>query len=155
MGQFAQEWYAGKIKQITCMGIEAAYAALTKDDVWIACCHNVFGCQEPLVNRGRESAFEHDGTVLAMASGGEQKGKILHVAAADLQNIGILRYRLNHFRLHHFRNHRQTGTFAGFREQVKTFEAKSLKLVGRSTWLKRATTQNLCPSRLDCQRGLE
>src|SRR5258706_12863570 len=137
------------------MGIEAAYAALAKDDVWIACCNNVFGCQEPLVNRGRKSALQHYRTVLPMASGGEQKGEILHIAAADLQNIGVLCYRVNHLGLHHFRNHRQPGTFACFREQVKTFETKSLELVGGSTRLKRAATQNLCPSRLDCQRGLE
>src|SRR5258708_1151445 len=136
------------------MGIEAAYAALAKDDVGIACCYNVFGCQEPLVNRGRKSALQHYRAVLPMASGGEQKGEILHVAATDLQNIGVLSYRLNHLRLHHFRNHRQTGMFACFGKQVKTFEAKSLELVGGSTRLKRATTKNLCPSSFDCQRDL-
>ena len=70
----------------------------------------------------------------------------MHIAAADLQDIGVLGHRLNQVRLHHLGNHRQAGELPRLRQQTQTLNAKSLELVRRSARLKRSTTQYLRPS---------
>ena len=69
-------------------GLEGADAALAQDHPPVAVREDVFGRHQQLFDRGGDAAFEQH-RVLAFA-GGVQQGKVLHVARADLQHIGIL-----------------------------------------------------------------
>src|SRR5438132_1686887 len=89
MGQFMEQWHTGKIKHIACVGIEAANAAFTENDVGIARGYNVLGGQQPLVDGCCKPTLEHDGTSKTIATGSQQEREVLHVATAYLQDVGV------------------------------------------------------------------
>src|SRR5436305_3133221 len=101
VGQFMEQWYTGKIKHIACVGIEAANAAFTENDVGIARGYNVLGGQQPLVDGRCKAALEHDWSSQTVATSRQQEWEVLHVATAYLQDVGVLRYRFDQFRFHH------------------------------------------------------
>src|SRR5215470_14712478 len=80
---------------------------------------------------------------MTVLSGGTQQREVLHVAAPDLENVGVLSDRLDQVGLHDLGNDRQAGFLARFLEQMQTFDPKPLELVWRGAWFEGTATQNL------------
>ena len=69
--------------------------------------------------------------------------KVLHVARADLQDVGILGHQLDIAVAHHFGDDAEAGGAPGFIQQLEAFQLQALEIVGRSARLERAAAQKL------------
>ncbi len=105
------EGVAGKIG-------EGANAAFAEHDVVIALGKNVFGGHKELVEGGRHAAFEQDG--LFGAAGALEERKILHVARADLDDVGVFLDEVQGFVVDRCGDNAEAVVSADFR---KDFEA--------------------------------
>ena len=71
-----------------------------------------------------------------------KKRVVLHVACADLQNVGILGDHGNVVLRHDLGHDSQTTLFARTGQHLETLKAMSLKCIGRTARLEGATAQN-------------
>src|SRR5882724_9060351 len=107
-----------------------ADAALAKHDVVVALRHDVFGGHEKFVERGGHTALEEDG--LFGAAGALEEGEILHVARADLNDIGVFLDEVERFAVDGFGDDAEAVRGADFRENFQSCFTKTLKTVRRS-----------------------
>src|SRR6267378_8582720 len=77
----------GEVERVARKVGKGADAALAKHDVVVALRHDVFGGHEKFVERGGHAALEED--VLFGAAGALEQREILHVARADLNDVGV------------------------------------------------------------------
>ncbi len=66
---------------------EGSDAAFAEDDFAVAAGEDVFGGHEPFLDGGGEAAFEEDG--LSGFADFKEEVEILHIAGADLDDIGV------------------------------------------------------------------
>ena len=130
-----------------------ADAALAEDDIGVPLIHDVLCRIQPLVNRRRKPSLEHDG--LARTPDRTQEAKVLHIACANLENVGIGGDRI------HGLDHRDLGhngepcLFACLGEVFQPLLLKPLECVGRGARLVRAAADELCAARFDDLRRRE
>ena len=60
VGEFVDDRDGGDVERVARVGLEGADAALAEDDVVVAAGQDVFGRQQPLLNRRRHAALEQD-----------------------------------------------------------------------------------------------
>ena len=82
-----QDRHGVEIEGVTRGVFERANAALAEEHVHVAFAQDVFGAHDQIVDRGAEAAFEQDGQMAAADF--FQERKIVHVARADLEAIGV------------------------------------------------------------------
>ena len=93
-GQVAQPLHdrdGGQVEGVADHRLEGADAALAEDDLEVLLGHDVLGGVQPLVDRAGHAALEHDR--LLGAAGLLQQREVLHVAGADLEDVGVARRR--------------------------------------------------------------
>ena len=105
VGQVVDERHGGQVERVAGVRLERADAALAQDDVRVARADDVLGGHQPLLDRGAVAALEHDraGDPADVA----QQRVVLHVAGADLEDVGVLGDDVDLVRLHHLGDHRQ------------------------------------------------
>ena len=130
-----------EVERVARGGLEGADAAFAEDHVAVALGHDVLGGQEPLVDRGREAALEHDR--LARQADFVEQHEVLHVARADLQDVGVARDEFDVAGFHDLGDHRQSGLLTGRRQVLQTFLAESAEGVGRGARFEGAAAQHL------------
>ena len=111
MRKFIQHRDRGNIAGVARGRLKGANAALTQNDVRVAVRHNVFGGHEQLFDGGTEAAFEHNR--LARLAKGFEQGKVLHVASADLKNVGVFSHHVHVAVAHHLGDDAKAGFLLG------------------------------------------
>ena len=74
---------------------ERPYAAFAKNDVVVSLGENVFGSHQEFLERRRHASLQQNR--LARPAGSPQQRKILHIARADLDAIGIFFHQIEGF----------------------------------------------------------
>ena len=141
------------VKRIARVRLIGADAALAENDVRIALVHNVLRRIQPLVDRRRKSAFQHDG--FACAPDRLEEAKILHIARADLEQIGIGGDRVHRLDDRHLRDDAQPRALTRLGEVLQSLFLQPLERIGRGARLVRAAADELRPALLDDLRRLE
>ena len=89
---------------------EGADAALAEDHLVVALAHDILGGHEELFEGGAEAALEQDG--LAQLAGLLEQGEVLHVAGADLDDVGPLGDQFEGFAVEGFSDDAQAEAVA-------------------------------------------
>src|SRR5438128_12420018 len=61
MRNAANRRYRGKVERVTCVLRECAHTSLAKDDVIVAFRHDVFGCEQPFLERCSHPTLQQHG----------------------------------------------------------------------------------------------
>ena len=130
-----------QVKRVARVVGKGAHAALTEDDLVVAFAHDVFGGHEELVERGRHTAFDQDR--LAGPAGFLQQREVLHVASADLDDVGVLFHQFQGLFVEGFGDNAHAGALADFGHDFEAFEAEPLEGVGRGAGLEGAAAEEL------------
>ncbi len=128
------------VERVAGRGLEGADAALAEDHLRLPSCQDVLGRQEQLLHRRHESALQQHR--LAHAPHRLQQGVILHVAGADLQDVGVGGHRVHEIRMHDLGDRGQAVAPAGFGQKHQTLLAQALEAVGRGARLVGAAAQD-------------
>jgi len=118
---------------------EGADTALAEDDIVVALAHDVFGSHEEFVERGGHAAFEQHG--FPGAAGALEERIILHVARADLDDVGPLFDEVERFVVDGFGDDAEAVVAADLVKDFQAGEAESLEGVGRSARLEGAAAE--------------
>ena len=81
-------------------------------------------------------------------SGPSQQAEVLHVAGADLDDVGVFFHKIKGCKIHHFGHHRHTGFLANGGQNFKPFQTQSLEGVGGGAGFKGTAPENLRPAAL-------
>src|SRR5580658_5036721 len=129
------------IHSVASRSFKSADAALAKNHFIVAAGKNVFGRQQQLLDGGRDAAFEkHRFADLPELA---QQVEVLHVASANLQDIGVLDEKRDLSLVHHLADHQQAMAIGRFAQDAKTILAKPLETVGRAARLESASPNDL------------
>ena len=143
-GQMAQALHGGhdaEIERVAGVIGEGAHAALAQDDVVVALAHDVLGGHQKFFQRGGDAALQQDG--LAGASGALEQREILHVAGADLDDIGVLVDQVERFVIHRFGDDQQAEAVADFGHDLQPLFAEPLERIRRGARLEGAAAEEL------------
>jgi hypothetical protein len=135
-GEVAAFFYRGDYSQVERVAGkigEGADAAFAKHDVVVAFAENVFGSHQEFVESGGHAAFQEDGKF--GAAGTLEKRKILHVARADLNDVGIFLDKIERFVVDGFGNDAEAKFLADVGKNLQAGEAESLKGIRRGARL--------------------
>ena len=97
----------GYIKGVAHRGFKGADAALAEDDVGVAVVEDELRGAEKIGDGGHHSALQQDWPPAAGRC--FQQREVLHVAGADLQDVGVLGHQRDIGLAHHFRHNGQAG----------------------------------------------
>ena len=123
----------GEIERVTGEVGEGADAAFAEHHVVVALGEDVFSGHEKFVERGGHAALEKDGKL--GAAGAFEEREILHVARADLDDVGVLLDEVEGFVVNGFGDDSEAELLADVREDFQAGEAESLERVRRSARL--------------------
>ena len=113
VGKFFHHRYSRNVEGIARVSLKAANAALAENYFVIAAGKNIFGGKQKLFNGCRNAALQQ--YRLADAPQLAQQIIILHIARADLENIGISRQQRNLAGIHHLTDDQQPRLSAASR----------------------------------------
>ena len=119
----------GEIESVAGKIGEGADAAFAEHDVIVAFGEDVFGGHEEFVESGGHAALEENGG-LGAASAFEER-EILHVAGADLNDVGVFLDEVEGFVVDGFGDDTEAIFFANHGEDFEAGEAQPLEGVGR------------------------
>ncbi len=143
-GQVAELLYGGndaEVEGVARVIGKGAHAALAEDDFVVALAHDVFGGHQEFVERGAHAAFQQHGH--AQAAGVLEQRKVLHVAGADLDDVGPLGNELERFVVDGFGDDAQSEAVANFGHDLEGFDAEALECVRRGARLVGAAAEEL------------
>ena len=106
----------GEVESIAGKIGEGANAALAKHDVVVALGEDIFRGHEEFVESGGHAAFKKDGEFGAASSLEERE--VLHVARADLNDVGVMLHQRQRLVVHRFGDDKQTEVFTDFCENL-------------------------------------
>jgi hypothetical protein len=129
----------GQVEGVAGEIAEGAHAALAQDHVVIALGHYVFRGHQELIERGRHATLEQDR--LARLTGMLQQGEVLHVARADLNNVGVPLHQFQAFVVYGLSDNPQAEFGAEVRKDLQPRLAQALKTVRGCAWFEGATTE--------------
>ena len=148
-----QHRHGVEVERVARGGFIGANAALADHDVVVAVAHDVLGAHQQFLDGAADAALEHDGA-LHLADG-MQQSEVLHVARADLQNVGVFGDHRQGLDGHDLGDDGQAGDFACFGQVFKTLETQALEAVWAGARLEGAAAQHLCAGGLDGLGGLD
>ena len=96
--EMAETLDGGNQAQVECVARmigKSAHAALTQNHVVVAFAHYVLGGHEKFFESSGHAAFQQHG--FAPASGALEQRKVLHIACADLDYVGVFLDQLQRF----------------------------------------------------------
>jgi hypothetical protein len=149
-GEVAAFFYSGhdgEVQSVAGKIGEGAHAAFAKHDVVVAFGENVFGGHQKFVESGGHAALEQDG--LLGVAGALQEREILHVARADLDDVGVLFDEVEGFAVNRFGDYAEAVSGADFREDLEAGFAEALEAVRRSARLVGAPAEEACAGLFD------
>src|SRR6266404_6023325 len=143
-GQVAEALDGRHDAEIECVaGVigESPHSALAENYVVVALAHDVLGGHEKFFERCRDAAFQQDG--FAGASGALEQREVLHVAGADLDDIGVLVDEVERLVIDGFSDDEQSEAVADFGHDLQTFFAQALKGIRGSARFVRSAAKEL------------
>src|SRR5579859_1899163 len=145
--EFFGQCDGGQVECVAHASLKRLDSAFAEGNLAISAGKQVFRRQQPLLHRGARATLEQN----RLLGGREpsQQGKILHVARAYLEHIGVLANQVHIFGAHDLSDHRQASEFASFAQDLQRLNSETLKLVGRSAGLIGAAAQHGGASALD------
>ena len=114
--------------------------ALAEDDRLVALLEHVLGGHEQLLERARQPALDQHRA--AGAADLRQQRVVLHVAGADLDDVGHLEHGLEVARVHQLGHHRQPGLLLGLGQQAQALLPQALEGVRARARLVRAAADH-------------
>jgi hypothetical protein len=123
----------GEVESVARKIGERSNAALAEHDAVIALGEDVLGGHEEFVERGGHAALEEDGFLGAACAFEERK--VLHVARADLDDVGVFLDEVERFIVDRFSDDAETVGRADFRKNLEAIFAEPLKAIRRSARL--------------------
>src|SRR5262249_47989327 len=129
----------GEVERVARKVREGADAAFAEHHVVVAFGEDVLGGHKEFVERGGHAAFEEHG--LFAAAGAFEEGKILHVARADLDTVGVFFNEVEGFVVDGFGNDAESEFVADFCEDLQAGLAESLEAVWGSARFVSATAE--------------
>src|SRR6266481_4541708 len=117
----------GEVERVARKIGKGADAALAKHDVVVALRHDVFGGHEKFIERGGHAALEEDG--FFGAAGALEQGEILHVAGADLNDVGVFLDEAKRFAVDGFGDDAEAMGGADFRNNHEPGSTETLKTI--------------------------
>ncbi len=133
MAAFFYRGNDGEIERVAGKIGEGSNAAFAEHYVVIALGEDVLGGHEELVERRGHAALEENGFL--GAAGTFEQGKILHVARADLDDVGVFLDEVERFIVNRFGDDAKAVGGANFRKNFEAVFAEALETVGRSAGL--------------------
>ncbi len=143
-GEVAAFFYRGDYRQIQSVAGkvgESADAAFAEHDVVVTFGKDVFGGHEEFIESGGHAALQEDGEFRAARA--FEEGKVLHVAGADLDHVGVFLDEVERFVVDGFGDDAETELLANFSEDFQAGEPEALEGVGRGAWLVGATSEEM------------
>ena len=116
--------------------LEGANSPLAEDHLPISLGEDVFGRHEQVFHGRAHAAFEEDGLLGAAAF--LEQVEVLHVAGADLEDVGIALDGLDLARVHDLGHDRHAEAVAGRAQDLEPVAAEPLEAVGAGAGLERA-----------------
>ncbi len=116
-----------------------ADASLTEHDVRVAAVEDVLGGEQELVEGRAHAALQQGG--LARVSHGLQELVVLHVAGADLQDVGVLGDHRDVFGRHDLGDDRQTRLLPGHGQHLQARFLMALEAVRAGSGLERPASE--------------
>ena len=138
--QLVQHRYRRDVAGVARGGFEGADAALAQNHVGVAVRHDVLRRHQQFLDRGAHAALQQHRP--AAAAQRFQQREILHIARADLHEVGVLGHQLHVAIAHHFGDDAETGALLGLAQQLQPFQFHALEIVRRGARLERAAAQN-------------
>ena len=129
MAAFFDGGYDGEVEGVAGKIGKGAHAALAEDDVVIAFAHHVFGGHQEFIERGGHATLQKHGKF--GAAGAFEEREILHVARADLDDVGVFLDEVERFVVDCFGDDAEAVVFANFFEDFQAGKAESLEAVWR------------------------
>src|SRR5712691_4415281 len=117
----------GQVQSVARVVGKGADAALAKHYVVVAFGEDVFGGHEKLIKSGGHAALEENR--FPGAAGALEERKILHIAGADLNDVGVLFDEVEAFIVDSFGDDAKAEFFPDFRENLEALFAETLKTV--------------------------
>src|SRR5271165_4002631 len=142
--QVTQALHSGnhaEIERVARVIDERAHAALAQHHIVVALTHHVFGGHEKFFERRRNAPLQQ--YRLAGASGALKQREVLHVAGAELDNVGIFLNQLQRLMVHRLGDDQQAEAIANFRHDLQAVFAHPLKRVRRRARLVGAAAKEL------------
>ena len=131
--ELLQHRHRGEVEREAVGGLEGADPALAQQHVRVALLEHVLGRHQQLLERRGQPALDQHR--LAGAADLGQQRVVLHVAGADLDDVGDLDHGLEVARVHQLGDDRQAGLRLGLLEQPQALLAEALERVRRGARL--------------------
>ncbi len=139
------------VERVARVALERADAALAQHHVHVAARQDVFRRQQPLFDRRGNAALEHDGH-RRMPQLAQQR-EVLHVARADLEDVGIALHQFELADVHDLGHELEVVAVRRGLEEPQPFLAEPLEAVRAAARLERAAAQDLRAGPLHRRRG--
>src|SRR5581483_7319882 len=139
--------HGAQVEHVAGRFLERAHAALAEDDVGVPLGQDVLGRHEQVLDGGAHGALEQDR--LARLADLLEQVKVLHVAGADLEHVGIALDQRHLARVHDLGHHRHTVAAADVAQDLQALLAQALEAVGAGARLERAAAQDVGAGLLD------
>jgi len=120
----------GEIERVAGEVGEGAHAAFAEHDVVVAFGEDVLGGHEEFVEGGGHATLEEHGPF--GATGALEEREVLHIASADLDDVGVFLDEVERFVVDRFGDDAETKLLANLREDLEAGETESLEGVRRS-----------------------
>ncbi len=128
-------------------GFKGADAAFYEDDVLVALGHDVFGGHQPFFDGHGHAAFEEYGFVVF--SDFAEEIKVLGVAGADLECVGVFVDEFYVAGVHDFGDDGEACFFAGVGEHLEAFFTEAGEVVGGCAWFECSAAEEACAGGFD------
>ena len=133
--------YGRDVEQVARRGVKALDAPLAEHDVRIAARQDVLGAHQQVDDRGAHAPLEQH-RLAGIAHLGQQH-KVLHVAGADLDHVGIAFDELDAARVHHLGHDRHAVLVTHVAENLEPLFAHALVGVGAGARLEGSAPQDV------------
>ena len=153
VGQVVEQRHRRKVERVAGIRLERPDAALAEDHVRVARADDVFGGHQPLLDRGAVAALQHDRP--RDPPHVPKQRVVLHVAGADLEDVGVFGDDVDLGGLHHLGDDRKPRTIARLRQVAQRLDAQTLERVRARPRLEGAASEDRRPGGRDGVGRLE
>ncbi len=153
MGQLLEHRHRRDIQGVAGGRLEGADTPLAQQHPAVPLREDVLGAHQELLDGGRHPPLEQD-RLVELAEHLEQ-GEVLHVAGADLHDVGIAGHQLYVPRVDHLGDDGQAGRLPGQGQQLQPILFHPLEGIGAGARLEGPAPQHRRSGRLHGMSGLE
>jgi len=140
MRNLLKERDGADVERIAGGGFKSADAALAEHDVRIAVGENALRRAQKVGDGRDHAAFQQNRPAGAPCS--FKQGVVLHIAGADLQDVGVLGDQGDVVFRHHLGDNGEAGLLTGARQQLEPLKTETLKCIRRAARLEGASAKN-------------